>query len=260
MSERTEYAPGTPSWIDLSTTDRAAAKDFYNGLFGWSYEDMDAGPGATYTMASKKDHTVAGMADLMKEQAEQGIPPHWQSYVTVADVDATAAAAEKAGGTVFAPPFDVLDAGRMAVIADPTGAVFAVWQAKNHIGAGLVNEHGTLTWNELLSPDVPKAAKFYKAVFGWDSETNEGQGMTYTEFKLDGESIAGGMAPPMEGIPPVWGIYFAVDDADATIAEATKRGATVINGPIDIPIGRFAVLMDPQGAVFSVMKMANPPA
>jgi predicted enzyme related to lactoylglutathione lyase len=187
-----------------------------------------------------------------------GIPPHWQSYVTVADVDATAAAVPKAGGTVLAGPFDVMDAGRMAVLADPTGAVIAAWQPKNHIGAELVNEHGTLTWNELMSPDIPKASKFYKAVFGWDAETSEGQGMTYTEFKLDGQSIAGGMAPPMEGIPPVWGVYFAVDDADATMAEATKRGATVLNGPIDIPIGRFAVMMDPQGAVFSVIKLTNP--
>jgi predicted enzyme related to lactoylglutathione lyase len=258
MSERKEYAPGTPSWLDLSTTDRAAAKDFYNALFGWSYDDMEAGPGATYTMAQKEGHPVAGMADLMKEQADMGIPPHWQSYVTVADVDATAAAVPKADGTVLAGPFDVMDAGRMAVLADPTGAVIAAWQPKNHIGAELVNEHGTLTWNELMSPDIPKASKFYKAVFGWDAETSEGQGMTYTEFKLDGQSIAGGMAPPMEGIPPVWGVYFAVDDADATMAEATKRGATVLNGPIDIPIGRFVVMMDPQGAVFSVIKLTNP--
>ncbi len=257
MPERKEYAPGTPSWIDLSTSDRAAAKDFYNALFGWSYDDQDAGPGATYTMAGKNGHPVAGMADLMKEQADQGIPPHWQTYVTVADADATAAAAPKAGGMVLAGPFDVVDAGRMAVLADPTNAVIAIWQPKNHIGAELVNEHGTLTWNELISPDVPKAARFYKALFGWDAETSEGP-MTYTEFKLDGQSIAGAMAPPMEGIPPNWGVYFAVDDADATIAEATKRGATLLNGPMDIPVGRFAVLMDPQGAVFSVIKLAQP--
>ncbi|MBV8952007.1 MAG: VOC family protein [Actinobacteria bacterium] len=198
------------------------------------------------------------MADLMKEQAAQGIPPHWQSYVTVADADASAATAKKAGGTVLAEPFDVMDVGRMAVVADPTGAVIALWQAKNHIGAELVNEPGTLTWTELISPDVPKAAKFYKALFGWDSETSEGPPMTYTEFKLDDQSIAGAMAPPMEGIPPNWGVYFAVDDTDKTIAEATKRGATVLNGPIDIPVGRFAVLMDPQGAVFSVIKLSNP--
>ena len=258
MSERKEYAPGTPSWLDLATTDRAAAKEFYKALFGWTYDDMPAGPDATYTMVTKKGLPVAGMADLMKEQADQGIPPHWQTYVTVTDADATAAAATKAGGTVLAGPFAVMDAGRMAVLADPTGAVISLWQPKNHIGAALVNEHGTLTWNELISPDVPKAAQFYKQLFGWDAETSEGPPMTYTEFKLDGQSVGGAMAPPMEGIPPNWGVYFAVDDTDATLDAATKRGATVLNGPMDIPVGRFAVLMDPQGAVFSVIKLANP--
>jgi predicted enzyme related to lactoylglutathione lyase len=258
MPERTEYAPGTPSWIDLSTTDRAAAKEFYGALFGWTYEDQQAGPEATYTMASRKGATVAGMADLMSDQLDQGIPPHWQSYVTVADADETAKVAERAGGTVLAGPFDVVDAGRMAVVQDPTGAILAIWQPVNHIGAGRVNEHGTLTWNELMSPDIDKAAEFYRAVLGWDAETSTAGGMTYTEFKLGGQSIAGGMAPPMEGIPPVWGVYFAVDDTDATVAEATGRGATLINGPVDIPVGRFAVLMDPQGAVFSVIKTAQP--
>jgi predicted enzyme related to lactoylglutathione lyase len=258
MSERKEYAPGTPSYVDLSTTDRAAAKEFYGALFGWNYEDEPIDANTTYTLVSKKGRAVAGMADLMKEQADQGVPPHWQSYVTVADVDESAKTASKAGGQVFAGPFDVMDAGRMAVVADPTGAVIAVWQPKASIGAELVNEHGTLTWNELISPDIAKAAPFYKALFGWDAQTSEGQGMTYTEFKRDGQSIAGGMAPPMAGIPPNWGVYFAVDDTDATIAEATKRGATVLNGPIDIPIGRFAVLMDPQGAVFNVIRLNNP--
>jgi predicted enzyme related to lactoylglutathione lyase len=258
MPERKEYAPGTPSWVDLSTTDRAAAKEFYNALFGWSYEDQDAGPDATYTMAMLRDLAVAGMADLMKEQADMGVPPHWQSYVTVADVDATAQTAAKAGGTVLAGPFDVLDAGRMAVFADPTGAVIAAWEPRNHIGAQLVNEPGTFCWSELISPDIPKAAEFYKAVFGWDAETTEGGGMAYTEFKLDGESIAGGLAPPMEGIPPNWGVYFAVDDADATMANATKRGATVLNGPTDVPVGRFVVLMDPQNAAFNIIKLNNP--
>jgi predicted enzyme related to lactoylglutathione lyase len=258
MPERTQYAPGTPSWIDLSTTDRAAAKEFYNGLFGWTYEDQQAGPEATYTMASLKGATVAGMADLMSDQVAQNVPPHWLTYVTVSDADATAKTAAAAGGAVLAGPFDVVDAGRMAMLQDPTGAIVAIWQPVNHIGAGLVNEHGTLTWNELMSPDIEKAAEFYKAVFGWDAETNTADGMTYTEFKVAGQSIAGGMAPPMEGIPSVWGIYFAVDDTDATVAEATRRGATLINGPVDIPVGRFAVLMDPQGAVFSVIKMAQP--
>ena len=182
------------------------------------------------------------------------MPPHWNSYISVDDIEATTAKVAGAGGTVIAPPFDVIDAGRMAVIQDPTGAIFELWQAKNHIGASLVNEPGTFTWSELITPDVPKAAAFYKTVLGWDSET-VGEEMPYTEFKLDGNSIAGGMNPPMPGIPPLWGIYFAVADTDATVAKAKSLGGSVIAEPMDIEPGRFAVLADPQGAMFNVIKM-----
>jgi len=155
----------------------------------------------------------------------------------------------------WAHDFDVLDAGRMAVVADPTGAVFNLWQAKNSIGAQLVNEPGTFSWNELLTPDVPKAAEFYNKLLGWTSGSVEG--MEYTEFKLNGNSLAGAMNPPMPGIPPVWTIYFATADTDATVAQAEKLGGSVMVPPTDIPPGRFAVIADPQGAMFNVIKM-NP--
>jgi uncharacterized protein len=255
MPERTEYAPGTPNWVDLQTTDQAAAKQFYGQLFGWEFEDMpmDDTNSAFYSMARKNGKDVGAIAGMGPEMT--GVPSHWNTYVSVSDVDATTALAEKAGGGVMMQPFDVLDAGRMSVIADPTGAVVNVWQAKNHIGAGLVNDPGTWSWNELISPDVAKAGEFYKKVFGWEpAPVPDG---SYTEFKLNGDSIAGGMAPPMPGIPPIWGIYFATDDTDATIEKIKSLGGGVINGPMDIPIGRFAVCADPQGAMFNVIKFAG---
>lgn len=254
MPERKEYAPGTPNWVDLQTTDQDAAKRFYGQLFGWTFNDMpmgDAG-GAVYSMAQLNGHDVAAIAPL-GDQAAAGVPPHWNSYVAVADADQTASLAEKAGGTVFVPAMDVLDAGRMTVFADPTGAAIAAWQAKNHIGATLVNDPGAFSWSELLTPDVPTAAAFYGKVFGW--EANPVESMPYTEFKLNGQSIAGAMNPPMPGIPPVWTTYFSTDDTDATVAKAKELGGSALVEPTDIPPGRFAVLADPQGAMFNVIKM-----
>jgi uncharacterized protein len=257
MPERTQYAPGTPSWIDLQTPDQAAAKAFYGALFDWSYEDMpvgkdDAGNDAFYSMAKKNGHNVAAIGG----SPPPGVPPHWNVYVTVADVDATAALVPGAGGQVIAPPFDVMDAGRMSVIADPTGAMLCLWTAKANVGAGLVNEHGTLSWEELMSPDVPAAAAFYNKIFGWEpAPTPDG---SYTEMKLGDRSIAGAMKPPMPGMPSVWGIYFAVDDTDKIVESAKAKGATVVQEPMDIEPGRFAVMADPTGAMFAVIKMTTP--
>jgi predicted enzyme related to lactoylglutathione lyase len=255
MPERTSYASGTPSWVDLATSDQAAAKEFYGALLGWSYNDqpIDEANGVFYSMAQINGLDVAAIAPL-GEQAAAGIPPHWNSYVSVDDLEATTAKVAPAGGTVIAPPFDVMEAGRMAVIADPTGAIFNLWKAKENIGAKLVNEPGTFCWSELITPDIPKAAAFYADVLGWGSQT-QGEEHVYTEFKVGGESIAGGMNPPMPGMPTVWGIYFAVDDTDATVAKATSLGGSVMSPPMDIEPGRFAVLADPQGAVFMVIKM-----
>ena len=254
MPERKSYVSGTPNWVDLQTTDQAAAKQFYGALFGWSYNDLPIEEGVFYSMATLKGLDVAAIAPSSDDQAAAGAPPHWNSYVSVDDIEAAAARVASAGGTVVAPPFDVLDAGRMAVIVDPTGAIFELWQAKNHIGATLVNEPGAFSWSELITPDVPKAAAFYEKVFGWGSDTHTGE-MPYTEFKLDGESIAGAMNPPMPGIPPMWGIYFSTADTDATVAKAKSLGAAVFSEPMDIEPGRFAVLADPHGAMFNVIKM-----
>ena len=259
MPERTEYAPGTPSWTDLQTPDQAAAKAFYGALLGWTYEDLpmgqdDAGNDAFYSMAQKNGKNVAAIGG----SPPPGVPPHWNVYVTVADVDASAALVPDAGGMVIAPPFDVMDAGRMSVVADPTGAMLCLWTAKSNIGASLVNEHGALSWEELMTTDVPKAAEFYKKIFGWDSDTQTNGDMTYTEWKMGDRSIGGAMNPPMPGIPNVWGVYFGVDDTDKTVELVKANGGAVFREPTDIPAGRFAVLADPAGAMFSVIKIANP--
>jgi len=258
MPERTAHAPGTPSWVDLQTSDPAGAKEFYSALFGWDYDDQEVGHDADgnpayYSLANKNGKNVAAITALPMP----GIPPHWNTYVTVADVDASAKKVAGAGGTVVMDAFDVMDAGRMAVIADPAGAMFNLWTAKGSIGAQLVNEHGALTWNELMTPDVATAAKFYKTILGWDASTVGDPSSEYTEFKLGDRSIAGGMKPPMEGMPPVWGLYFATDDTDKTVEIAKSNGGSVFQEPMDIEPGRFAVLADQAGAVFAVIKMAQ---
>jgi predicted enzyme related to lactoylglutathione lyase len=253
MPDRNEYTPGTPSWVDLGTSDGAAAKRFYTTLFGWDYEDNDMGGGEVYSMATKRGRHVAG---LMQRPG----PVAWATYVASTDADATTAAATKAGGTVLMPVTDVQDAGRMSIVQDPTGAVIGIWQAKNHIGAGVVNEAGAFSWSELMTPALDKASKFYKQVFGWDAQPFEG--MDYTVF-VNGEQGGIGGAPnsPMEGAPPHWLVYFNVDDTDATVATAKKAGGNVVAEPFDIPqVGRIAVLADPQGGAFAVMQPEQQPA
>ena len=180
------------------------------------------------------------------------MPPHWNCYVSVEDADASAARAAELGATLLAEPFDVFEAGRMAAFADPQGAVLSVWQPKENIGAGLVNAPGALSWNDLLSPDVEASASFYRALFGWEIAEMEGSDGQYWSIANDGKPNGGMMAMP-EGGHPAWNLYFACEDADATIAQAGELGAETVMGPIDVPNGsRFAILRDPRNAVFSV--------
>jgi predicted enzyme related to lactoylglutathione lyase len=255
MGTRTAYEPGTPSWVDLSSPDPDASKAFYGSLLGWTFEDQE---GADYSMAMKGGVPVAGIMKQPPEQAAAGVPPLWASYVTVADCAATTAKVEPAGGSVMAPPMDVMDAGKMSVIVDPTGAVICTWQPGEHIGAGLVNEPGALCWNELMSPDVDAALEFYGKVFGWTGQTFPMDGFDYTELRLNDQGIAGAMAPPMEGIPANWGVYLGVDDADAATAAAEAAGATAVAPPMDGPPGRWSVISDPQGAMVSLIALSDP--
>ena len=246
------YDEGVPSWVDLGTSDIAAGAAFYAGLFGW---DVPEGPpdAGGYRIATLRGRPVAGIGG----QQNPG-PPYWTTYVNTSDAEAAADRVGSSGGTVIVPPFDVLDAGRMAVFLDPAGAAFSVWQPGNHHGAGIVNEPGSLSWNELVTTDIDGSKEFYGEVFGWRGETyGEGPG-AYTEFKLGDRSVAGMMAKPEAmpaEVPPYWGVYFAVDDCDASAARVTELGGAVIAPPMDIEPGRFAVVSDPQGAMFQVMKL-----
>ncbi len=262
MPERTSYEPGTPSWIDLMTTDPDAARGFYTELFGWDYQDEPTPEGDVYTLCMKNGKAAAGLGKLSAEHQQAGMPPAWTTYVTVASADDAHTKVGPAGGENVSPVFDVMDAGRMAVVRDPTGAVFCVWEPKNVIGAELVNEHGTLSWNELITTDVPKAVDFYGKFFGWGTEeTPGGPSGSYTVWKLGDDDVGGCMAPPVAGMPSFWGIYFAVDDCDAVVDKAKSLGATVFMEPMDLPdVGRMAALGDPQGAMFSVIELAQPPS
>jgi len=249
----TSYPPGTPSWVDLASSDPDTAKAFYSTLFGWTVDEQGPEAGG-YAMFLKKDKTVSGVGPL----AMEGQPSAWTTYVTVDEADVTVDKAKGAGATVYVEPMDVLDVGRMAVFADPTGAAIALWQPRAHQGAQLANEPGTFCWNELQTRDTEAAKAFYHTVFGWDASTSEMDGMSYTEWK-NGENVVGGMMDMPAGVPAAvpahWLVYFAVEDCDATLATATANGATVMVPATDIPPGRFAVLADPAGAVFAVIKM-----
>jgi uncharacterized protein len=248
MGERTSYTPGTFSWVDLNTDDQDGAKAFYGALFAWQYDDIPIGDGAVYSMARLDGHSVAALGPLQGE----GMPPHWNCYVSVEDADASAARAAELGATILAEPFDVFEAGRMAAFADPQGAVLSVWQAKDNIGAGLVNAPGALTWNDLLSRDVEASASFYSALFGWQISEIEGSGAQYWSIANAGKPNGGMMVLP-EGGHPAWNLYFGCEDADATVAQASELGAKTIMPATDVPNGtRFAILSDPSNAVFSV--------
>jgi uncharacterized protein len=259
MPKRTSYAQGTPNWVDLQTTDTAGAKAFYGQLFGWMFDDQPMPQGGPYSMATLGGESVAAIAPQSPELAAAGAPPMWNTYLAVDSVDDTAAKVEAAGGQVAMAPFDVMDAGRMAFIIDPSGAAVALWQASQHIGATLVNEPGTVTWNELITTD-PSAARFYEQLLGITTSTMDMGIGPYTLFEVGGQQVGGTVAPQQPGTPNHWHVYFAVADADATAAKVAELGGKILAGPFDSPVGRIAVAQDPQGAVFSFMQPAPPPA
>jgi predicted enzyme related to lactoylglutathione lyase len=254
MSEVAKYKQGTPSWIDLATTDMGAAEKFYGELFNWQSKREPAGEGQFYSMQYLKEKSVAGIYEQRKEQAEQGIPPNWVTYITVEDVDSSAAKAKNLGGTVIAEPFDVFDNGRMAVLQDPEGAFFSLWQPNKHIGAALVNEPGTLIWNELVADDPEKLSPFYASLLEIEMKDMEGM-PEYKLFTVEGNSVAGifKKTEQLQGLPSHWSIYFAVEDCDATVEKTISLGGEIVKPAADTPMGRFAVLKDPQGAVFQVI-------
>ena len=253
MPEVTSYATGQPNWADVPSPDVDAAAGFYSELFGWQ-ADKDPRPEAGgYTLFRREGKYVSAASP----PAQEGIPPHWTVYLAADDVDAIAARIREAGGNVLMDPFDVFDAGRMTLAADPAGAVFGVWQAGNHIGAQLRGEPGTMNWAEVQTRDQAAAQPFYERVFGYETETLEGAAAGYVLLKVDGQPAAGliQIEPEWGDVPSNWSVVFEVEDCDAAVARVQDLGGNVIRPPQSREgVGRFAVVADPWGAVFQVIK------
>jgi uncharacterized protein len=278
LLERDVYPPGVPCWVDTSQPDPSAAAEFYAGLFGWEFEErMPPDVPGQYLVAKLRGFDVAAVGSQ-----PEGAPPvtAWNTYVWVESADDAAAKAREAGGNVLTEPFDVLDSGRMAVLADPEGAVICAWQAKRHKGAQLVNEPGTWNFSELNTRDPAGAKAFYGAVFGWEAKDMDG----FTFWRVRGygdflaerdpelrarmadvsapegfeDAVAWLMPITSDDVPPHWSTTFAVDDADAAADKAAKLGGTVLAPPMDAPWVRMTVLRDPQGATFTASKFVPP--
>jgi hypothetical protein len=258
MPEMTKYTPGTFCWVDLATTDAQASKQFYGDLMGWTVEDNPMGEGMVYTIMQKGGKNVCGLYEMMGDMIEQGVPPHWASYIAVDSADQGADKVGQAGGTVVMPPMDVMDVGRMALVQDPTGAVFSLWEAKAHIGADIIYEPGALGWNELVTNDLTAASRFYSQVFGWSESKMRGPtGGDYTQFKL-GEQPVGGMFEIKQEwgeVPPNWAVYFCVADCDASLQKAESLGASVVVPATGMENIRFAFLKDPQDVYFGIAQV-----
>jgi uncharacterized protein len=277
MPERDGYIPGVPCWIDTSQPDPDAAVDFYRGLFGWEFEDvMPPGAPGKYFMARIRGGDVAAVGSIPEALPQVAT---WNTYVWVDSADETASKVVGGGGSVAMEPFDIMDSGRMAVFMDPEGAVICAWQAKEHKGARIVNEHGSLNFNDLHTRDVEGAKAFYGSVFGWQTLALEG-GFEMWTLQGYGDLLERdnpgwrkglaelgapeGFADAVASLQPIgddqpdtpahWGVTFAVDDADVIAERATELGGKVLAPPLDAPWVRLTVLADPQGATFTASK------
>jgi predicted enzyme related to lactoylglutathione lyase len=261
MSPATTPVPGSFCWFELATLDQAAAKRFYQSVFGWSVEDQPMGPSETYSLFRIDGKDVAAGYAMRPDQKMQGVPPHWMVYVLVTNADKATARAKQLGATVHSGPFDVMDAGRMSVVQDPAGAMFCIWQPKKSKGVGLRGDHGTAVWVDLSTPDQARSGKFYSDLFGWNM--TEGKSMNPARpgdyyHIVNGSEFIGGIQPSTyrdPKTPPFWLTYFDVADADATIKQVASLGGKVIMPAMAMgDVRKFAVLADPQGAVFAIVQ------
>jgi uncharacterized protein len=250
--------PGSFCWMELATTDQAAAKKFYASLFGWTSVDFPMGPDGDYTIFRLKDHDCSAAYTLRKDQREHGVPPHWMLYIGASNVDESTKRAGELGGNVVAGPFDVMDKGRMSVITDPTGAHFCLWQANTSTGIGIAGEESAFCWADLITPDRDKAKAFYEGLLGWKFTPGEGKPESGYWHLMNGDQMIGG-TPPREmvppGVPPHWSIYYLVADCAASTKKAESLGARAYLQPTPIEgAGVMSVLADPQGASFALFE------
>ena len=250
MGERTSFTPGTFCWVDLTSPDQDASKAFYSALFGWEAEDLPMGEdGGVYSMMKLDGKTVGAISRQNENQT--GMPPVWSSYVCVADADSVANRAKDLGATVHAPPFDVVEAGRLAVLQDPQGAFVMLWQPNQNRGVELVNTPGAFCWNELHTPDVEASTHFYGQLFGWALQPFEQSAVPYFIIQNSGRAN-GGITEAQEGMPTAWLVYFAVEDINDGLAKVGELGGDTIVGPIDIGVAKIGIVSDPQGGVFAL--------
>lgn len=262
MSGIEKHAPGTFCWVELGTSDPVAAKSFYTSLFGWSGVDNPMDKGMFYTMLQLNGQDVGGLYGLMEEQKKQGVPPHWMPYVSVENADQVAARANELGGKVLHPPMDVFEHGRMAVLQDPQGAVFSLWQPMKHIGARSAEMNNRHCWTELNARDAASAKEFYTRLFGWTTHEQQMGPTAYTSWINEGKPAGGMLQMTAEwgDVPPHWMVYFSVADCDGSVAKAESLGGKACVQPTEVPgVGRMSVLNDPQGAYFSIIQLAMPP-
>jgi predicted enzyme related to lactoylglutathione lyase len=255
MGVRTSYLPGTFCWTDLATSDVAGATTFYTELFGWRTDALPGAAAGDYTLLLVGDALVAALYS-----AGESMHPAWLSYVSVVDADATAAQAVELGGSVLREAADIATSGRMALLADPTGAVFAAWQARDHVGAALVNEPGSLVLNQLNTSDPEAAGRFYTELFGWRVEHTGTDEQAYWGFyngeEISGATLNGGMMPlpPGTPAPPHWLVYFTAAELDTAVARIADLGGRVLVAPMTAGGGRILVAADPQGAIFALFE------
>lgn len=261
MAVMTKYEHGVFNWVDLSAKDMRAANDWYGELFGWTADVQDTHGGPPYSLCALGEKSVAGMGQLSPEMQAAGVPPTWNTYIAVDDAAATAAKVTEHGGQVVMPVMDVMNAGKMAVFADPQGVTFCIWQADQHIGAERVNEPGSFSWTELVTPDIEAARAFYGQVFGWTLKATDFGGMTYHLIQVGDRDIGGVVPldgePGQEGLVPHFMVYFTVENAEASMKKVKATGGTVLVPPTTIPVGTFSVVADPQGAVFTLFENAQ---
>ena len=250
------YPNGLFVWADVAVPDTQRGAAFYTALFGWEAVEPPAGDSRQYTMFMLDGEAVAGLGALRQEEIDAGRQPVWSSYVSVDDIDATAAKAKQLGATLLAEPMDIPGAGRMFVATDPVGATISFWQAGGHAGAGVFNVPGAMTWNELACRDVDAAGAFYTKLLGWGSEVQHIGAFSYLVVSVGDRPNARiydmtGMRP--DDVSPHWFVWFAVDDADKAVERARSLGGTIQQEPFDTPFGRMAAISDPQGAPFGIV-------
>lgn len=252
----TSFPQGTFSWADFFSTDVEKTKTFLHELFGWTSQDMPTGEGRPdYTMFYLDGKVVTAGSQAFDPKQ----PSFWSNYITVDDVEAMTARAVSLGGSVMMPPMQVLEAGKMSVITDPTGANVSLWQPQNHQGAAIVNTVGAMCWNELYTPDIKKAKQFYSDLFGWTYETDPDN--DYLMIKNNGRSNGGMMpiTPEMMGMPPCWMVYFTVADIEASVKRAAELGGSVHLPPMKVGVGTIAMIAEPAGASFMLIQMSVTP-